>query len=60
MSFLTIYLLLGCIWMFILQILNDKVVIEEYRLRLSVVEILIGMVIWPISFIIFVKSIINR
>lgn len=57
MSFLTIYLLLGCIWMFILQILNDKVVIEEYRLRLGVVEILIGMVIWPISFIIFLRSI---
>ena len=46
--------------MFILQILNDKVVIEEYRLRLSVIETLIGMVIWPISFIIFIKSIINR
>jgi hypothetical protein len=57
MSFLTIYLLLGCTWMFILQILNDKVVIEEYRLRLGVVEILIGMVIWPISFIIFLRSI---
>jgi len=57
MSFLTIYLLLGCTWMFILQILNDKVVIEEYRLRLGVVEVLIGMVIWPISFIIFLRSI---
>ena len=57
MSFLTIYLLLGCTWMFILQILNDKVGIEEYRLRLGVVEVLIGMVIWPISFIIFLRSI---
>ena len=57
MSFLTIYLLLGCTWMFILQILNDKVVIEEYRLRLGVVEILIGMVIWLSSFIIFLRSI---
>lgn len=57
MSFLTVYLLLGCTWMFILQILNDKVVIEEYRLRLGVVEVLIGMVIWPISFIIFLRSI---
>ncbi len=39
------------------DISNDKVVIEEYRLRLGVVEILIGMVIWPISFIIFLRSI---
>ena len=36
---------------------DDKVVIEEYRLRLGVVEVLIGMVIWPISFIIFLRSI---
>jgi hypothetical protein len=60
MSFLTIYLLLGCIWMFFLQYMNDNLVIEEYRLRLGVIEVLIGMVIWPISFAIFIKSVINR
>ncbi len=60
MSLLTIYLLIGCIWMFILQYMNDKLVIEEYRIRLGVIEIIIGMVIWPISLIIFIKSIINK
>jgi hypothetical protein len=60
MSFLTIYLLLGCIWMFILQYMNDNLVIEEYRLKLGVIEVLVGMVIWPISFAIFIRSVINR
>ncbi len=60
MNLFTIYLLIGCGWMFLLQLINDKFVIEEYRLELGVVEILIGMFIWPISFLMFVKSLFKR
>jgi hypothetical protein len=60
MNLFTIYLLIGCGWMFLLQLINDKFVIEEYRLKLGVVEVLIGMFIWPISFLMFVKSLFKR
>ncbi len=60
MNLFTIYLLIGCGWMFILHRINDKFVMEEDRIQLGVFEILIGMLIWPISFLLFVKSFLKR
>ena len=60
MGFFSIYLLIGCIWMFILHRINDKLVIEEYRIELGIFEIIIGMLIWPLSLFIFIKSILTK
>jgi len=56
MGIFSIYLLIGCTWMFILHRINDKLVIEEYRIELGIFEIIIGMLIWPISLYIFIRS----
>jgi len=46
--------------MLILQYLNDHVSEGDYRLQIGVIEILIGMLIWPLSLLIFIRSILNR
>jgi len=46
--------------MFILQYLNDYVSEKEYRLQIGIIEILIGMLIWPISFLLIIKSLFKR
>lgn len=60
MGIFSIYLFIGCIWMFTLHRLNDTMVIEEYRIELDIFVVLIGMLIWPISLYIFIRSILNR
>ncbi len=60
MEIFSIYLFIGCVWMFTLHRLNDTLVIEEYRIKLDIFEILIGMLIWPISLYVFIRSILNR
>ena len=60
MGIFSIYLFIGCVWMFTLHRLNDTMVIEEYRIELDIFVVLIGMLIWPISLYIFIRSILNR
>ena len=60
MGFFSIYLLIGCVWMFILHRINDILVMEEFRIKLGILEILIGMLIWPLSLFIFIRSILTK
>ena len=60
MGIFSIYLFIGCVWMFTLHRLNDTLVIEEYRIELGIFEILIGMLIWPLSLFIFIRSMFTK
>jgi len=54
--YLTIYTFIGLGIMFAIQYINDKLTPKEDAVEFNIVSVLLGIFIWPLIVILFIKA----
>ena len=57
--YLTSYLGIGCFLMFLIQHLTYKFPFEENKVEFEIFDIIVGILLWPLIIIFFIKNLIN-